>query len=220
MAIEDTRERLLTTAGQIFAEKGYQDATVREICQAAEVNLAAVNYHFGDKERLYIEAVKRAHCMRSDEVPLPQWPVGTPAIEKLHGFILTILTRMVDDPSPPWSMQLMMRELFRPTAACAELVQDFIRPHFQILLSILDELLPADMPQHERNLIGFSVIGQCLHYKVARPVVAILVGEEELASYTPLRLAQHITHFTLAAIALPNAGRPTLNPVGIAKEIL
>ena len=59
---DDPRRRLLETAGQIFAEKGFDGATVREICRRAGVNIAAVNYYFRDKEQLYIEAVKSAAC--------------------------------------------------------------------------------------------------------------------------------------------------------------
>ena len=57
-ASDDTRQRLLQAAGQLFAEKGYEGASVRDICKKAQANFAAVNYHFHDKERLYIEAVK------------------------------------------------------------------------------------------------------------------------------------------------------------------
>ena len=48
----NTRQRVLEAAGEVFAERGFRAATVREICQRAKANLAAVNYHFGDKERL------------------------------------------------------------------------------------------------------------------------------------------------------------------------
>jgi len=61
MSEDDARTRILNVAGPIFAEKGFQATTIREICGQANVNVAAVNYHFGDKERLYTEAVKRAH---------------------------------------------------------------------------------------------------------------------------------------------------------------
>ena len=60
MSADSTRERILQAAGEEFANGGYAQATIRAICCKAGVNVAAVNYYFGDKERLYIEAVKHA----------------------------------------------------------------------------------------------------------------------------------------------------------------
>ncbi len=73
---DTTRARIISAAGAVFAQKGFESATVREICQLAQANLAAINYHFGDKHQLYIEAVKRAHAWRVEQSPLPDWPVG------------------------------------------------------------------------------------------------------------------------------------------------
>src|SRR4030095_12192205 len=59
----ETRQRLLEAAGEVFAARGFRAATVREICQRAQANLAAVNYHFGDKERLYAAVLQYTfHC--------------------------------------------------------------------------------------------------------------------------------------------------------------
>ncbi|HPZ83759.1 MAG TPA: TetR family transcriptional regulator, partial [Thermogutta sp.] len=58
--VDDTKSRLLTAAGELFAERGFEGATARQICERAGVNLAAINYHFKSKEQLYIEAVKAA----------------------------------------------------------------------------------------------------------------------------------------------------------------
>ena len=69
---DDPRERILSAAGCEFAERGYDAATIRDICAAAAVNIAAVNYYFGDKRRLYIESVKHAHESRVRQVPLPE----------------------------------------------------------------------------------------------------------------------------------------------------
>jgi TetR/AcrR family transcriptional regulator, regulator of cefoperazone and chloramphenicol sensitivity len=56
-----TRQRLLEAAGEVFADLGFRSATVRDICRRADANIAAVHYHFGDKEQLYAAAVHYAH---------------------------------------------------------------------------------------------------------------------------------------------------------------
>lgn len=198
--VEDTKDRILEAAGPIFAEKGFRNATVREICQAAQANLAAINYHFGDKERLYIETVKRAHRARMEHASLPDWPPGTAPAARLHGFVYMFLRRMLADDAASWHTHLMLRELSHPTAACAELVREFIRPHFDVLLSILDELVPPETNEVERHQIGFSIVGQCLHYRVAQPIVRLLISPEEYEQYDAERLAEHISRWTLAAL--------------------
>ena len=53
-----TRERLVEAAAGLFAERGYRGATLREIARRAGANLAAANYHFGSKQRLYLEVAR------------------------------------------------------------------------------------------------------------------------------------------------------------------
>lgn len=211
-AVDDTRQRLLDAAGKTFAEKGFRAATVREICRSAGANLAAVNYHFGDKEKLYIEAVKSAHCSRADD-PVPVWPEGTPPAAKLHAFVSRLLAHILDDARPAWHAQLMMRELAEPTSACVALVDAYIRPLAQSLDQILMELLPANVAAADRHLTAFSVVGQCLFYKVHRPIAVLLVGAEEYATYAIPRLAGHITRFTLSALGMDPIVPELVEPV-------
>lgn len=209
VAADDTKDRVLAAAGPIFAERGFRDATVREICSAAGVNIAAVNYHFGDKERLYIESVKRAHRLRMEQVPIPEWPPGTPAAAKLQAFVNVFLRRVLAGDESDWTLQLMLREMAGPTAACQELVRDYIRPHFEMLLGILNELVPADMPAPVRHRLAFTVVGQCLHYRVAQPIVKLLISADEYRTYDADLLAEHITRVTLGAVgAAPPLGSP------------
>src|SRR5437867_9871166 len=84
---DTTKEHLLEVAGQVFAEKGYEEASVRDICTKAGVNVAAVNYHFGGKEKLYVEAVKRACRRRLEENAPPPWGPDTPPAVRLRDFI-------------------------------------------------------------------------------------------------------------------------------------
>jgi len=198
---DDTQQRLLQTAGEIFAEKGFEGTTVREICQRAEVNIAAVNYYFRDKERLYIEAVKQACREDNERLPLPEWPKGVSAKTRLREFIRTMAQRMLGNDRPRWHTQLLLREMAHPTEACAELVQEQIRPNAQVLSGILKELFPA-VSESTRWLIGFSIMGQIVFHKAFQPVVTQLAGEKESAAYDAGLLARHITRFCLAALGL------------------
>jgi AcrR family transcriptional regulator len=199
--MDDTRQQLMDSAGPLFAEKGFRGTTVREICDSAKANQAAINYHFRDKENLYIECVRHAGQCCIARVPMPAWLAGTPPEQKLRDFVRMFLNRVAVDREPAWHGQLIMREMLMPTKACLEFVKDHVRPTFEVLGQILRELLPADVPERTRVLIGFSIVGQILHYRSARPVLVMLVGPETFQSFDVETLTDHITDFSLAAIA-------------------
>ncbi|MDH3717806.1 MAG: CerR family C-terminal domain-containing protein [Planctomycetota bacterium] len=202
MGKDTVRDELLNAAGEIFAEKGFKPATVREICQRAGANLAAVNYYFGDKERLYIEAVKHARRLRERQQPLPAWSIDTPPAEKLRIFVTTLVRRIVGTDGAPWQLRLLIREIMEPTKACEELVQEAFRPDFQLLLSILNDLTGNTLPPHRLQQLGFSLIGQIVYYRVHDKIVGMLVDQDQLDKhYQPDQLADHISDVILAAVS-------------------
>jgi AcrR family transcriptional regulator len=201
MSSTDVKEQILMASGPIFAQRGYEKATVREICAAAAVNVAAVNYYFGDKQQLYIESVKRAYERRSSQIPMPSWPPGANAEAMFRGFVMTLVRRMVVMDDAPWESRLLLREVLHPTDACKTLVQNFFRPQMERLMSILGQLLPSAVPLARRRKIAFSVVGQCMFYRVASDVVSMMVPADELRQqYTLEQLGHHIAETILAAI--------------------
>jgi TetR/AcrR family transcriptional regulator, regulator of cefoperazone and chloramphenicol sensitivity len=208
MIIPDgARTKLLEAAGEVFAEKGFHAATVRHIAERAGVHFTLVNYHFRDKEQLYLETVKHAYETTAARVPIPVWGPETPPQQKLRDFINTFLRRIVEDHQSNWPCRLIMREMHQPTAGCQHFAEGFARPNFEQLQGILAELLPPDTPEVRRHLVAHSIIGQCLHYRFCRPVLTFIVGPEELNSYDVDLLTDHITGFTLAALGHPIRGR-------------
>src|SRR5262249_45113140 len=173
--------------------------TVRAITDKAGVNLGPVNFHFGSKEQFYAEAVRHAASTCCQSVPDPQWQPGTPPEQKLRDFVTTFLQRVVVDREPAWHARLIMREMSQPTPACTQFVRDFARPTFEMLSGILAQLLPA-APEAKRRLCGFSIVGQILHYRFARPVLTHLIGAEAFRALDVAVLAEHITEFSLAAL--------------------
>src|SRR3989441_12906972 len=91
----DTRQRLLEAAGEVFAERGFRDATIQEICRRADANIAAVHYHFADKERLYRTVIPYAEGCAGDSPPAGIAP-DTPAERRVRGRIESVLLRLLD----------------------------------------------------------------------------------------------------------------------------
>lgn len=205
--MDGIREKIIDSAGRVFAERGYKSATVRQICQAADVNVAAVNYYFGDKEHLYLETVKQAHRRLSAQFPIPPGPeptgstLPTRPAAKLHGFVSAMLARMIGGKATPWEQRLMLREVLHPTHACRELVEEYFRPQLELLLGIVSELLPRDTPAHKQRLVAFSIIGQCLFYRIAGDIVEMMATQDDQNKFSIEELAEHITTFSLAAIS-------------------
>jgi AcrR family transcriptional regulator len=200
MLDRETRRRVLEAAGPIFAAKGFEATTVREICARAGANVSAVNYHFRSKEQLYVEAVRHAYESIAARAPLPTFPPEMPPRERLRLFIRGVLARF-EKAQAAWHCDLIMREVSQPTAgACADIVEGFIRPTFRLLMAALDGLLPPDLPADKRGQLAGSIIGQCLHFHHARHVTPLLMGPDQAAGFTAERWADHVTAFSLAAL--------------------
>jgi AcrR family transcriptional regulator len=198
-SLDDTRQRLISAAGEVFAERGFHAATVRDICGKAQANVAAVNYYFGDKMGLYVETVQAAHCGGPDIIN-PQWPAGISPQDKLRFFIRRWLEHFMDERRPSWHTRLMLQEMAEPTEACEKLVEAYIRPMADTLRDIVRELVPSHVSEKQRWLMGFSIVSQCLFYKVHRPVAELLMGRDEFQKLDIELLADHISRFSLAAL--------------------
>jgi AcrR family transcriptional regulator len=213
VAQDPTKSRLLEGAGEEFAEKGFELARVRAICDRAGANLAAINYHFGDKEHLYVEVLREAHRCGLDPQEERFDRRLSPA-ERLRTFIHHFLGRVLAMNQPEdWQHRLMLREMLSPTPFSEVLVREMIRPRFELMRSLMREICP-EADDRRLNALVFSVIGQCLHYKMARRVTERLIGEEGYRALDLDYLTDHITAFCLAALGMG----PTLNQAGEPAE--
>jgi TetR/AcrR family transcriptional regulator, regulator of cefoperazone and chloramphenicol sensitivity len=210
MEVQDpTRVRLLEAAGEEFAEKGFEAARVRTICDRAGANVAAVNYHFGDKEELYVQAVLDAHrcgCEAGDRAESDQGSPSEQLRDFIHHFLCHVLA--INDPDN-WRHRLLLREMLHPTSASDIVVREMIRPRFERLTRILRGFCPAADSKKLQALV-FSVIGQCLHYKMVRAINERLIGVEAFRALDLDYLTEHITSFCLAALGC----LPPLNEEG------
>jgi len=201
---ERTRERLLNAAGEVFAERGFRRATVREICRRAQVNIASVNYYFKGKEDLYADVLEFAYRQARQKYPEsdPSAQGDTPQ-RRLSQFVRILLLRILDEGRPAWFGKLMAREFVEPTGALDRVIERAILPLHQSLGALVREIVGDRTGDAEIRRHVFSILGQCLFYRHARPVIAKLYPDVRFDAAEIERTARHIATVTLSAMKQP-----------------
>jgi AcrR family transcriptional regulator len=197
-----TRLQLIEAAGEVFAEVGFQNATVREICRRAGANVAAVNYHFGDKENLYNEVIRYSHHKAYEKYPpFLDVPASAPAEKRLHAFVHSLLLRIFEKDCTAWHGRVMSREMIEPTAALESLIDERMRPMAAALSQVVADIMKCPPTEDRVRLCALSVVSQCVFYHHCQPVINRLYPQHQVADVEDIaQLADHITRFSLAAI--------------------
>jgi TetR/AcrR family transcriptional regulator, regulator of cefoperazone and chloramphenicol sensitivity len=195
-----TRDRILEAAGESFAECGFRGATVRKICERAQVNISAIKYHFGGKEKLYSEVLRYWHDFAIKKYPpLLGANEEAPAEIRLRAFIRSLLFRLLDKGKPAWFGKLMAREMAEPTKAFDRMVKEVMRPLNKLLASILQSMAGHPLTEKEVLLCCTSIIGQCVYYYNAR-YIAQLFQHDMSDSEEIEKIADHILRFSLKGL--------------------
>ncbi len=206
-AHDETRRQLLEAAGGVFAEVGFRNATVREICRRACANIAAVNYHFGNKETLYAEVLRHSQQKAFEKYPpLMGLAADAPPEKRLHAFVQSFLLRIFDSGSTAWFGKMMSREMVEPTEALDLLVAERMQPMADLLRSLVAEIVGCSPNSEKVRLCCFSIVSQCVFFHHCRTMISRLFPEQRLDAAAVEHLAGHITRFSLAAMKhLPDA---------------
>jgi len=201
---QETRQHLLEAASRVFAERGFWKATIAEICRKAHANTAAVNYHFGGKEALYVESWRYGFHKSLKAYP-PDGGVASDASaeERLRGRILAIMRRIIDPESHDFDM--VYKEMANPTGLLAVAMQESIEPIFRDFASIVRELLGDQATEQQVRLCFMSVRAQCFGPLLRERRRKMTSQAPPLPVPEPIpedveTLADHVTRFSLAGI--------------------
>lgn len=197
-----TRQRLIQAAGELFAEKGFKETTVRDISEKAGANLAAVNYHFGDKERLYEAVLLYIINNIKDEFPVEKGVEEAPSNEaKLRTFVRNMLFRFADPGRPAWQGVILAQERMNPRPRIMSVIHEEIMKTVTILATIITDQLGEGADVTEIDLCATSVMGQLMfHAHVRSPYAPPLVRREPFTAEEIENAADHIARFSLAGM--------------------
>lgn len=199
-----TRVRLLEAAGEAFADEGFAGATVRSICARADANVAAVHYHFGDKESLYREVVDYAFAQLHERFPRPASLPAEASVERqLRAHVEAMLARLLQ-AGESWQGRLLAREMAEPGPALSQVVERYMRPQIEAIEQLLGAVRP-DLDRAARRLHALSLIAQCVFFRHARPVLDVLYGPSAFGADEAPRLSAHIVETFLCGLGLAPA---------------
>ena len=206
--IRTTKERLLKAACGIFAEKGYRDTTVAEICEVAEANIAAVNYHFGDKESLYDAVWRHAFEITKSTYPLDSGLPEKPSTEEyLYSYASALLHRIFSEDEAGLFPRLLNQEMAAPTLALDKIASEALFPQSQQVEKALKRHFGADYNEHAFWLCKNSIIGQCAFYNFSRPLRARVMDCGEMTEESIDQIARHIARFSMGGLNAIQQGK-------------
>jgi AcrR family transcriptional regulator len=208
------RKRLLEAAGQIFADKGFDRATGKEICERAGMNTAAVNYYYGGMEGLYSAVLWEAHNRFVTFEAASAAIAGKKDARARLEAILDLAIRTITGPEfSDWPLRVLGREVAAPSSALIELRSQQIIPKSQLLRGIVGELtgLPEDHPAVARGCI--SVIAPCLMLLVFdRGTLKQVFPQFGFGADDAPALVHHLVQFALAGLSAVAAEVKKLSP--------
>lgn len=217
IASDQTRTRLIDAAGELFAELGFHHTTVRQICQRAGANIAAVNYHFRDKTGLYTEVVRQSMRAARLDAVRAVFDQEAPPEDILRAVIKARLESLRSLDLSDWHFRIFAHELAKPTPAMNVIVNEAIRPLYSRMCNLIGSMLRLP-PEHERTrLCAHSIIGQILFYAFARSVISRLAPEMKMTETQINLIADHIAEFSLAYLRQTQRG-PTKTKMGGKKR--
>ncbi|MEQ1636105.1 MAG: TetR/AcrR family transcriptional regulator [Methylococcales bacterium] len=190
----NSKEKILSKAIVLFAEKGYSGLSMRMLATAVQMSVAAIYHHFPDKNTLYLEAVRFAFSGK--ELVFAQvWESACPPEEKLANFVRSLIEVIVQDRD---FHRLMQREIMEANPERLQLLaQGVFKKQFCLLMQFTAELAP----ELDAYLVATSIIGLIKNYIDYEPLQRYFPGRKPEHDQ-PEIIAAHITTLLLQGLKM------------------
>ena len=193
-----TRTRLLDAATTVFGRKGFTDATIAEICDEAQANIAAVNYHFGSKEELYKAAWVHAFEQSNPSGDMSFDATGDSPRERLRYLILQLIRRITNPDNSAFA--IMEQEFAHPTGLLGGIVAQTLAPHKERFNTQIAEIMGASATTDAVDMCRISIIAQCFHLNQLTKSMPTHGNPLRNGTFDPALYAEHVCRFSLGGI--------------------
>ena len=195
----EARRRLLMAALQLFSAKGFAKTSTREIAQAAEVNIAAISYYFGDKAALYRAAFLEPFDNCHGDVSVFNGP-SLSLRQALEAFYTDFLAPLKQSELLQQCVRLHFREMIEPTGLWEEELQNEIKPSHLALAAVLCRHLGLARPDDEIHRLAFAISALSLHMFVGRDLIDAIAPRLVKSPAAIDKTVQRLTDFAHAMV--------------------
>lgn len=187
-ALEEARQRLLHAGLRLFAQHGFAKTTTRELAEAAQVNVAAISYYFGDKAGLYRGVFVACANPVDEEIARFAGP-GLDLTQALRGLYAGFVDTLRRGEEARLFMKLYFREMLEPTGVWQETIDHDFRPQHEALVALLVRQLGLAAPDRELQRLAICLAGLGVHLHVGHDITDQLApglneGTEALDQWT------------------------------------
>jgi AcrR family transcriptional regulator len=218
----ETRQRLLAAGIRLFAEHGYRGVSVRDLCTEAEVNVAAINYHFGGKQDLYhaifeatldMDEPRFQESMETLQTLISSSNGDTAQLAVAVGvFVKSMLGHLAADEQKRWFGVLIIRELTFPTAAFDLIYQRRAEPLERMLAKIISAVNGLSVQSAQVRIQAHAVIGMIFNLGISRSILWQLMGWDGYTTERVTLIGNIVTDLICNALllgpaqAIPSSG--------------
>lgn len=208
----EARGKLVMAALQVFAEKGFEGATTREICELAGANISAIRYYFGDKAGLYRAAFNEPMGEKPCRFSIETY-ADRQLPEALELFFKEFLEPLKKGEALRLVMKLHYREMLEPTGVWQQEIDTEIKPQHDAMVAMLQQYLGVDSQDNDLHRLAFAIIGMAVHFYVGYDVVKTISPQIINSPKAVDALANSLTAYALAIIK--NEAQPKRSVVNI-----
>jgi TetR/AcrR family transcriptional regulator, regulator of cefoperazone and chloramphenicol sensitivity len=196
----EPRQKILLTALELFAELGFERATIRQIAKKADVNVSAIGYYFGDKAGLYQAAFTEPMGSPKDDIALFDSP-GLSLEQALDGLFMGFVEPLKDNKLAQLCTRLHMREMVEPTGLWAQEINDGITPYHHALLQVLQRHLKINSLDDDLQRLAVCIVAMGVHLFVGREVIDKVCPQIINSNKALDKTRQKLVDFAMSMIA-------------------
>jgi AcrR family transcriptional regulator len=197
-----TTTKIIKAASRAFAQYGYEGASIRAIVAEADVNQAAVNYHFGSKEKLYRAVLQTALRALTKDDDSASNPSALSREAALRRFVRQQLRPLTARDNLSEYVRIFNWETLRPSPAFRKFMGEEAAPVFSTAIELVRRFLPREANDEQAVLAALWLFGQCSIFVRNADHLAVLLHLKIDARFVE-RLADTIAAWAAGGLALP-----------------